>query len=102
VPAGDGGGPRWPGAAARSLGHAVDAVAQAADASVQVAAQAVAIARTAVVRNPQFPASLGAFAAVFLVVQSRIDRRDPKLALATLHAAPDVPFPDAGASGWRT
>jgi len=100
VPAGDGGGPRWPGAAARSLGHAVDAVAQAADAGVQGAAQALAIARTAVVRNPQFPASLGAFAAVFLVVQSRVDRRDPKLALATLHAEPDVPFPDAGPAGW--
>jgi hypothetical protein len=30
----------------------------------------------------------------FLLIQSRIDRRDPKLALAPVHADPDLTFND--------
>jgi hypothetical protein len=29
---------------------------------------------------------------MFLLIQNRIDRRDPKLARAPLHAQPDLPF----------
>lgn len=41
-----------------------------------------------------FPVFLLIVAVVFLAVQDRIDRNDPKLALAPVHAEPDLPFPD--------
>ena len=40
-----------------------------------------------------FPGSLIFLVLGFLAVQSRIDRSDPKLALAPVHADPDLEFP---------
>jgi hypothetical protein len=45
-----------------------------------------------VVQRTAFPLILLIVAALFLLVQDRIDRRDPKLAHAPLHARPDLPF----------
>ena len=39
-----------------------------------------------------FPILMLLLAMLFLVVQDRIDRREPKLALAPVHAEPDLPF----------
>lgn len=60
---------------------------------LQNAARAVA---TAVTEHPDksvFPASLIFLVLGFLGVQNRIDRSDPKLALAPVHADPDLEFP---------
>ena len=49
----------------------------------------------AIVDHPDksvFPASLIFLVLGFLIVQSRIDRSDPKLALAPVHADPDLEF----------
>jgi len=40
-----------------------------------------------------FPLALLVIAGLFLLIQDRIDRRDPKLARAPLRADPDLPFP---------
>jgi hypothetical protein len=45
-----------------------------------------------VVQRTAFPLILLIVAGLFLLVQDRIDRRDPKLAHAPLHARPDLPF----------
>ena len=42
--------------------------------------------------KPQFPLLLLVVAAVFLLVQNRVDRRDPKLASAPVDAEPDLAF----------
>jgi hypothetical protein len=39
-----------------------------------------------------FPLVLLIIAGLFLLIQNRLDRRDPKLAHAPLHAQPDLPF----------
>jgi hypothetical protein len=46
----------------------------------------------AVAARAAFPVLLLAIMVVFLLVQDRIDRKDPKLALAPMHAEPDLPF----------
>jgi hypothetical protein len=56
-----------------AVGKAVEVVAKNADKSV-------------------FPFSLVMIVFVFLGIQGRIDRSDPKLALAPLHADPDLEF----------
>ena len=43
-------------------------------------------------KHTGFPLLMLLLAALFLVVQDRIDRREPKLALAPVHAEPDLPF----------
>src|SRR5436190_969917 len=43
-------------------------------------------------RRPTFPTGLLVFVVLFLMVQDRIDRRDPKLALAPVYAEPDMGF----------
>jgi hypothetical protein len=48
-------------------------------------------------KRSAFPSSLLMLVLGFLSVQNRIDRRDPKLALAPVYPTPDLPFsPDAG------
>lgn len=49
-------------------------------------------------RRSAFPSSLLMLVVGFLSVQNRIDRRDPKLALAPVYPTPDLPFdpPEAG------
>jgi hypothetical protein len=58
--------------------------------------RAVVAAVKAILRNADktvFPAILLVIVALFLVVQDRIDRSDPKLALAPLFPDPDLDFP---------
>jgi hypothetical protein len=55
------------------------------------AGQVVAV----VAREAAFPLGLALLGLVFLVVQDRIDRRDPKLALAPVNRPRDLPFPPA-------
>ena len=50
---------------------------------------------TVVVTKGSFPILLIAIGVAFLLVQDFIDRRDPKLALAPVHAEPDVVFAEA-------
>jgi hypothetical protein len=60
-----------------------------------VVGRAVQAAVKAIVRNADktaFPVSLILIVAAFLTLQNRIDRRDPKLALAPLNAEPDLDF----------
>jgi hypothetical protein len=52
-------------------------------------------AGTAVAKRSPFPLALVLMALIYLAVQDRIDRRDPKLALAAVYADPDLPFLDA-------
>jgi hypothetical protein len=54
------------------------------------------IARVAaeVGKRSAFPTGLLLLVGVFLSLQNRIDRRDPKLALAPVHPTPDLPFDD--------
>lgn len=61
---------------------AVAAAAQAVTRAVAQAAQQVAQTAVAVAHDGQFPLGLVAVVVVFLAVQGRLDRRDPKLALA--------------------
>lgn len=44
-----------------------------------------------------FPIALLVVVGIFLIIQDRIDRKDPKLALAPVHAEPDLHFPSSGA-----
>jgi hypothetical protein len=44
-----------------------------------------------------FPIALLFVVGIFLMIQDRIDRKDPKLALAPVHAEPDLYFPSSGA-----
>jgi hypothetical protein len=49
---------------------------------------------TGVARQSGFPIVLILLIVLFLAVQDRLDRRDPKLALAPMHPEPDLPFDD--------
>jgi hypothetical protein len=55
------------------------------------------IARVAaeVGKRSAFPSALLVLVMAFLTLQNRIDRRDPKLALAPVHPTPDLPFDDS-------
>ncbi len=53
-----------------------------------------------VVQRAAFPVFLLLLVLFYLAAQDRIDRRDPKLALAPLHADPNLAFPAAGE--WST
>ena len=44
-----------------------------------------------------FPIALLVVVGIFLMIQDRIDRKDPKLALAPVYAEPDLYFPSPGA-----
>lgn len=44
-----------------------------------------------------FPIFLLVVVGIFLTIQGRIDRKDPKLALAPVYAEPDLHFPSSGA-----
>jgi hypothetical protein len=59
------------------------------------------IARVAaeVGKRSAFPTGLLLLVVIFLALQNRIDRRDPKLALAPVHATPDLPFGEPGEEG---
>lgn len=46
-------------------------------------------------KRSAFPMGLLALVVIFLSLQNRIDRRDPKLALAPVHPTPDLPFGDS-------
>ena len=51
-----------------------------------------------VAERAAFPLGLLVVAGLFLLIQDRIDRNDPKLAFAPLYAEPDLPFePSNGA-----
>jgi hypothetical protein len=43
-------------------------------------------------KRSAFPTGLLVLVVIFLTLQNRIDRRDPKLALAPVHPTPDLPF----------
>jgi hypothetical protein len=58
------------------------AAVQAALAAVALAAAGVSRTVQAVASNGQYPVALAAVVAAFLFLQGRLDRRDPKLALA--------------------
>lgn len=51
-------------------------------------------------RNASFPLLLILAVLFFLLLQDRLDRKDPKLALAPLHQEPEQPFPPTGATTW--
>ena len=70
----------------RGTGDVVEAPPlQAAPTTVAEVAAAVGETAIAVVEDGQFPLALVAVAAGFLAVQGRLDRSDPKLALARVH-----------------
>jgi hypothetical protein len=52
-----------------------------------------------VVQRTAFPLFLLILGGLFLLIQNRIDSRDPKLARAPLHAQPDLPFLPAPSPG---
>ena len=56
----------------------------------------------AIVTRSSFPILLVLVVVAFLIVQDRIDRKDPKLALAPVYAEPDLPFapPGGESSPW--
>jgi hypothetical protein len=54
-----------------------------------------------VARNAGFPLLLLVLVGFFLLLQNRLDRRDPKLAQAPLYGDPDQPFPTDGTTPWR-
>jgi len=58
---------------------------QASPTTVGEVVTAVGETALAVVEDGQFPLALVAVVAGFLAVQGRLDRRDPKLALARVH-----------------
>jgi hypothetical protein len=47
-------------------------------------------------KRSAFPTGLLVLVFAFLALQNRIDRRDPKLALAPVHPTPDLPFYEGG------
>ncbi len=68
--------------------------------SVREAAQRATAVAVAVVREPQYPLAALLVAALFLLVQDFIDRRDPKLAAAsTTRREINTVFPDVFAPG---
>jgi hypothetical protein len=52
----------------------------------------IASAAKAAARTATFPLALLGLLFAFLLAQDKIDRRDPKLALAPVHKDPDLPF----------
>ena len=50
-------------------------------------------------KRSAFPTGLLFLVVAFLTLQNRIDRRDPKLALAPVHPTPDLPFGDPDDEG---
>jgi hypothetical protein len=54
--------------------------------------QQIAQVAAEVGKRSAFPTGLLLLVVVFLSLQNRIDRRDPKLALAPVHPTPDLPF----------
>jgi hypothetical protein len=62
--------------------------------------QKIAQVAAEVGKRSAFPTGLLVLVVIFLTLQNRIDRRDPKLALAPVHPTPDLPFgaPDDGGS----
>lgn len=54
--------------------------------------QAVSAAVVTASKKTAVPAGLLLLIAVFLMIQNRLDRRDPKLALAPVYADPGVSF----------
>jgi hypothetical protein len=48
-----------------------------------------------------FPLLLFLLVLLFLLIQDRLDRKDPKLAAAPLYADPDQSFPEHGTTPWR-
>lgn len=48
-------------------------------------------------KRSAFPTGLLVLVVIFLALQNRIDRRDPKLALAPVHPTPDLPFDEGPA-----
>lgn len=71
-------------------------------ATVQAAAVSVQRVAAVAVDNPGFPLALALVVLLFLLVQYHIDRRDPKLALAPVHADPDLKFEPPRADGEET
>lgn len=53
---------------------------------------AIAHAVVPAAKRAAFPAVLLALVVLFLAFQNRVDRRDPKLALAPVQRSPDLPF----------
>jgi hypothetical protein len=66
---------------------------------VAAIAEAIAAAIVPVVKRTAFPLILVILGGLFLLIQNRIDSRDPKLARAPLHAQPDLPFLSPPAPG---
>jgi hypothetical protein len=90
---GGGGGGDAGGAKART--PKPDVVLGVPLAGLRQTARAATAAAVTVVRSPQYPLSALALAALFLLVQDAIDRRDPKLAVARVTQRDDrLPFPD--------
>jgi hypothetical protein len=56
--------------------------------------QQIAQVAAEVGKRSAFPSGLLVLVMTFLALQNRIDRKDPKLALAPVHATPDLPFGD--------
>lgn len=79
--------PQTPGAARRPVPAADDDRGL-----LETIAQAIAQAIVPVVQRTAFPLILLILGGLFLLIQNRIDSRDPKLARAPLHAQPDLPF----------
>ena len=83
------------GTAARERGRAGEAAAAPRQTAAEAPGTLQRIARAVGEsgRRLAFPIALGLFATAFLLVQGRIDRRDPKLALAPVDSRHDVlPF----------
>jgi len=59
---------------------------------VETIVETIADAIVPVVKRTAFPLILLILGGLFLLIQNRIDSRDPKLARAPLHAQPDLPF----------
>lgn len=83
-------GPQKPGAARRAAPAATD------DRGL---VETIAEAIVPVVQRTAFPLILLILGGLFLLIQNRIDSRDPKLARAPLHAHPDLPFLSPPAPG---
>lgn len=58
--------------------------------------QRIAQVAAEVGKRSAFPTGLLLLVLTFLSLQNRIDRRDPKLALAPVHPTPDLPFGEPG------
>jgi hypothetical protein len=83
--------PKTP-AAARRHGPAAKEDRGLVDSVVGAIADAIKKVVAPVVQRTAFPLILLILGGLFLLIQNRIDSRDPKLARAPLHAQPDLPF----------